>query len=467
MFKKTIILASLILLISGAVFTLVNTGKNKEQQQAAVYRTKYASELEKYINEYSRWPALSPKRKEQLLAKLEGRDSGKTPQQFREKQRQRLQADMDRLVTGEAEIYPFAENFYGPDWQGQILKYKEKRERTELVLTASLMGIAISLPVFAWCILLLTVRGLIKLTRYIKKVLIDSYRELKSDEKRNRIKAISLLLIRPILSRLKKPHRQKKPAKKPKPLQPPVKLKLKKEKEIQPLSISATDDKKIETLYTDQPPDSKEQILQKPAAVATVVEQIDEKETGDLQTQIDQLNQQTCSLLNECESVQQDTTGNDKTIENSIKNLTDQVSAIREYASNQQGRMQKLQEGYDWNIIRNFCMRIIRCIDNLENRIKNLGSKGANTNELKLIRDELIFSLESSGIEQFTPELNSPYRGQEKLAEAISQRQPCEDPKHNGKIAEVVRPGYRYCIDDENFKIVRTAQVKLYGSNKK
>ncbi len=461
MFKKTIILASVLLFISGAVFTFVNTEKNKEQQQAAVYRAKYGSELEKYVSQYSRWPTLSPERKEQLLAKLEGRGSGETAQQLREKQRQRLQADMDRLVTGEAEIYPFAENFYGRDWQRQVLRYKAKRERTELVLTASLMGIAISSPVFAWCILLLTARGSIKVTRYLKKVLIDSYHELKSDEKRDRIKAVFVLLFGPILSRLEKPHQQKKPAEKPKPSQQSVQPKPELEKGLQPLSISDDDDEKIETLYTDQPPEPQEQILQKP--VATAAEQTDEKETGDLQTQIDQLNQQTCSLLNECETVQQDTAGNDKTIENSIKNLTDQVSAIREYASNQQGRMQKLQDGYDWNIIRNFCMRIIRCIDNLENRITRLGSQGADTTELKLIRDEVIFSLESSGIEQFTPELNSSYRGQEKLAEAISQRQPCEDPKHNGKIADVVRPGYRYCIDEDNFKIVRTAQVKLFG----
>ena len=32
-----------------------------------------------------------------------------------------------------------------------------------------------------------------------------------------------------------------------------------------------------------------------------------------------------------------------------------------------------------------------------------------------------------------------------------------------GKIAEVIKPGYQYVIDDENVKIVRTARVKLFG----
>jgi len=31
-----------------------------------------------------------------------------------------------------------------------------------------------------------------------------------------------------------------------------------------------------------------------------------------------------------------------------------------------------------------------------------------------------------------------------------------------GKIAEVIKPGYRYVVDNENVKIVRTARVKLF-----
>ena len=82
---------------------------------------------------------------------------------------------------------------------------------------------------------------------------------------------------------------------------------------------------------------------------------------------------------------------------------------------------------------------------------------------LEDVRDELLFALESSGVEQYRPEVNSEYRGQEKLAEAIKQKETPKKSDQAGKIAKVVRPGYRYIIDEESYKVVRTAQVKLFG----
>ena len=48
------------------------------------------------------------------------------------------------------------------------------------------------------------------------------------------------------------------------------------------------------------------------------------------------------------------------------------------------------------------------------------------------------------------------------LAEAVKEKQASSKPGHTGRIAKVLRPGYRYMINDDNFKIVRTAQVKLF-----
>ena len=82
---------------------------------------------------------------------------------------------------------------------------------------------------------------------------------------------------------------------------------------------------------------------------------------------------------------------------------------------------------------------------------------------LEEVRDELVFTLESSGIEQFKPELNSDYRGQEKIAEAIKEKKESKDPDKRGKIESVLKPGYKFYIDDDNVKIVRPAQVRLYA----
>jgi molecular chaperone GrpE (heat shock protein) len=152
-----------------------------------------------------------------------------------------------------------------------------------------------------------------------------------------------------------------------------------------------------------------------------------------------------------------------KPLNNTLKELSQQVSAIREYTTYQQNRLEKLQDGYDWNIVRTFCLRVIRCIDNLENRINQIGEDEAKATHLEEVRDELVFALESSGIEQFRPEINSQYRGQEKYAEAVKDKQPCDQPEQAGKIADVIRPGYQYFINEENIKVVRPAQVKLFA----
>jgi molecular chaperone GrpE (heat shock protein) len=150
-------------------------------------------------------------------------------------------------------------------------------------------------------------------------------------------------------------------------------------------------------------------------------------------------------------------------IDDTLKDLTQQVSAIREYAANQQNRLEKLQDGYDWNIIKNFCLRIIRCIDNIESRIEQLAEQEGDVLYLEEIRDELIFALESSGVEQYEPEIDSEYRGQEKFAEAVKEKAKCDDPEQRGRIEKVIRPGYQCFIDEENVRIVRPAQVRLYA----
>jgi len=146
-----------------------------------------------------------------------------------------------------------------------------------------------------------------------------------------------------------------------------------------------------------------------------------------------------------------------------LTELTEEVSAIRQFAAQQQDQMRKLQDGYDWMIIRRFCLRIIRCIDNIDDRVANLQEKGEDvTVYLEDIRDELVFALEASGIEQFRPDLQMTFKGLEKYAEAVRERVFTEESDLVGCIAEVARPGYQYLVNDDDVKIVRCAQVKLY-----
>ena len=182
-----------------------------------------------------------------------------------------------------------------------------------------------------------------------------------------------------------------------------------------------------------------------------------------IKTQTENLEKQVEEFKYMTQTVKEAAVEHSEPINNALEELTQQVSAIREYASSQQGRMEKLQDGYDWSIIRTFCLRVIRCIDNLENRIEQLAEQGAETTDLEDVRDDLVFALESSGVEQFEPEINSDYRQHQKFVEAVKDRNPAKKSGQKDKIARVLRRGYRYVIDEENVKVVRTARVKLFN----
>jgi molecular chaperone GrpE (heat shock protein) len=182
-----------------------------------------------------------------------------------------------------------------------------------------------------------------------------------------------------------------------------------------------------------------------------------------LKTQNESIEKQVAEVMQMAQTIQEASSKNSEPVKSSIDELTRQISAIREYTTLQHSKIEKLQEGYDWNIIKNFCLRVIRCIDNLENRIAKLSQRDVDTTDLQEIMDELVFALESSGVEQFRPQINSDYDGKEKTAEVTKDRICPDDPNMRGKIAEVLRPGYQYVIDETNVKVVRTAQVKLFG----
>ena len=190
---------------------------------------------------------------------------------------------------------------------------------------------------------------------------------------------------------------------------------------------------------------------------------VNNKNEDSLKEKTENLEKQMAEFRQMAQGVQQTAIENSNPINNTLSELTQQVSAIREYASSQQNRLTKLQDGYDWNITKTFCMRVIRCIDNLEKRISQLSEKDMEVVDLEEVRDEMLFALESSGVEQYEPELNSDYHGQEKFAEAVKGKESCDDKKQTGKIAKIIRPGYQFFIDEENVKVVRPAQVKLYG----
>jgi len=419
MHKKFIILGLVLLLAGTAMLGWFLVEERKQQQRIADYESKYDSETGEFLEQYTEWFESFPEEPTQMPFELDEYDEGKSKTQL---------------------------------WQEQL---------SEFVLTGSIVCISMGGTIFSWYLLLWLGRRLIRGLSNLKKYLTDVFKRRTKTGDEKSAETDTEKEEEEQEQKQKTNKQQSRLEKYSKIFWNLGKRKSKLNEGWAALSTKSEsrsdnrDRKRAKKHLGTYSGDNAEEIA---------VLLSDEKTVDSIARLEDSLKAQTKKLEERtAQSVQQAILKHSKPLDSTLKDLAQQVSAIREYASCQQERVEKLQDGYDWNIIKTFCLRIIRCIDNLENRISRLSSKGAKTEYLEDIRDELVFALESSGIEQFEPEVNSNYRGQEKYAEAVKGKQSCNKPKQKGKIAKIIRPGYQYFINEENIKIVRTAQVKLFG----
>lgn len=425
--------------------------KRKEQEDIIRYKQKYSSETADYLKEYDQWLQLPPEERTQLPMVLDKDGKTKTKSQLQQEQQERLKADMDRLASGEMDNYPFAEDFYGKNWREEVNRYKKQQELNEFIFTGSIVCTSMGGAILSWFVLLEVARLLIKIFSVLERFLagFSKHSESKKEQDEEHSDIISSEENTPLEDEHKsETNKQESDESVESKLPSMSKLNEHPQKKSEKIQLEkGKDNDKSKNREEIKPPQKKVIPLKrkKIAVMPSNKEHVELEASAIIQTK-------STNLIE-----------NQAPIDNTLEELTEQVSAIREYTAFQQNRLEKLQDGYDWNIIRTFCLRIIRCIDNLDTRISQMSEQDSETTHLKEARDELIFALESSGVEQFEPEINSEYRGQEKYAEVIKSKQRCTDPKMAGKIANVVRPGYHYLINDENVKVIRPAQVRLFA----
>jgi hypothetical protein len=459
MHKKVVILGLILLLVGTTMLGWVLTEERKQQKIAAAYKSKYNLETSEYLKQYTEWFQAFPDEQSKLPFVLDENGKTKTEEQLKQEQEERLQADLGKLATGETDVYPFADILYGEDWQSELNSYKKRKELSEFVFTGSIVCTSMGGTIFAWYLLLWLGRFFIRVSSGLKKMLPDVLRRQRKTKDKKQAKT-NAEKEEEEQGQEQTPNKQQSRLEKYlKVLWNPGKRKSKLNEDQAALSTkseSRSDNRKRTKkrlgIYADDNAEEIAVLLSDEKSVDSIARLEDSRKS-----QTEQLQERTA------QSVQQAIIEHSKPLDSTLKDLAQQVSAIREYASCQQERVEKLQDGYDWNIIRTFCLRIIRCIDNLENRISRLSDEGTETEHFEEIKDELVFALESSGIEQYEPEINSDYRSQEKYAEAVKEREHCEKTKQKGKIAKVIRPGYQYFINEDNIKVIRTAQVKLFG----
>jgi len=518
MLRKCAILGLAFVLVGGLAFAWVRKQTRIEQLEAATPTARYALQSDEYLAKYGRWYELTPEEQNQLVLELDKERQTKTPEELAAEQRSRLRLALPRLASGEMNPGDIADFLYGPNWQEQVTQYQKRKEQEQIAQTTAIVCFSIGGTLTGGCFVLWILWSIarafktLKRRRTVRRKTVDAepneltdipHEELQESEPDAEDFSVD----------------EGKASDRPEPAPPAgapdsnteqegkeferfivprshrptptgrATLAMETRAEESPVAMLLSDEPAPDTEWSPEAewsaPDSggsspetppeRQRFTPRPrvtvlgeeghtfAETSHVVEESIAVAENPLQDQADDLQRQIAEFREMAQSVQQASREQSAPLSNTLKELAQQVSAIREYASSQQDRVEKLQDGYDWSIIRTFCLRVIRCIDNLENRMTKLAHGKGAAAHLEEVRDELLFALESSSIEQFRPEIHSDYRGQEKWAEAVKEKQSSTAPDEIGKIAKVVRPGYRYIIDEESYKIVRTAQVKLFG----
>jgi molecular chaperone GrpE (heat shock protein) len=508
MLKKCAILGLAVLLVGGLAFGWLYNETQNEQRQADDLKARHSRQGEEYLSKYSRWHLLSPEEQTQLVLEMDKDRQTKSGQQLHGEQQARLMLDMEKLAAGQVSSGQIADFLYGSGWEEEVLKYKKRQEQKEIAHTTSIVCISIGGAIFGGCLLIWFLYGSVWLVRTVAQWRSRTAKRTKTESTVPELTEIHTAAPTEDADASDAVHAES-PPEEPSPAAsiPPGSdrpgsspfigegflprslgvyassrrptLASRKAATVvieeDPMDVLMSDEVSDRVWSPDvqwsagSAPDSYDEDIvdapqfSRPATATLVQEDRAPDVSSTLREQAEDLQKQLAELKQAAQNVQQASRGQSDPVNSTLKELAQQVSAIRDYAASQQDRVEKLQDGYDWGIIRTFCLRVIRCIDNVEKRIEDLGQEDEIASYLQEIRDELLFALESSSVEQFPLEVNSEYRGQEKLAEAVKEKQPTNKPDLAGKIAKVLRPGYRYIIDDDNFKIVRTAQVKLFG----
>jgi len=454
---------------------------------------------------------LTPEEQNQLALELDKDHQSKTQETVTAEQRARLRAHLPRLAAGEMNPGDITDFLYGPNWQDEVVQYQKRREQEQIGQTASIVCLAIGGVLTGACIVLWILCSIVRGVQALKErrqsvdsepseltdILHEEAEEDASDED-DPTPSTDVVTDQPAPVADARPcedgqneefERFIVPRSHPQVPAARASLTSQPRTEDSSVALLLSDEPTSETAWSAQSewstakpqsdpaevPPQRQRFTPRPKVMvlgedspcftetSTVAEENAAVAENPLQNQADDLQKQIAEFREMAQSVQQASREQSAPLSSTLKELAQQVSAIREYAACQQGRVEKLQDGYDWTIIRTFCLRVIRCVDNLENRMRALAGEDEAAAHLEEVRDELLFALESSGIEQFRPEIDSDYRGQEKWAEAIKEKEAGAKSDQTGKIAKVVRPGYRYIIDEETYKVVRTAQVKLFG----
>ena len=144
-----------------------------------------------------------------------------------------------------------------------------------------------------------------------------------------------------------------------------------------------------------------------------------------------------------------------------ISKLNEQIKEFKNLTEKRGEELKRYKDGYDYSNLKSL---ILGLIDNIKYIEKNLSNQEIVSSPLlryfEAVKDKLDLLLQSRGIEKFIPETGKPITeivGCRPVDTVITQ-----EKNQVNNIAEVVQPGFKINMDDNNIKIIKEAEVKVY-----
>ena len=168
MLQKCAILGLVLLLAGGAAFGWLYSETQNERRQAESLASANSEGTQEYLEKYGRWYQLSPEQQNQLVLELDNERKSKSADQLGREQQARLKADLDKLAAGQMNPGDIADFLYGRGWESQVEQYRQHREQVETAQTISVVCLSIGGVLFGGCTILWLLRLVVRAIRALK-----------------------------------------------------------------------------------------------------------------------------------------------------------------------------------------------------------------------------------------------------------------------------------------------------------
>lgn len=149
-------------------------------------------------------------------------------------------------------------------------------------------------------------------------------------------------------------------------------------------------------------------------------------------------------------------------VEQSSQTAAELVNDVREYVAKQADETRRWQDGYDWRILKNYLIRLISTMDDIETKLE-VYRKAEKAQEFiqdfDFLRETLEIHLEEEGLVSYAPDIGANVDPM--CAEIKGNVKSTAEDQVDGTVAEIIKKGYEIDLG-AGVKTVRKAQVTVY-----